>query len=67
MNYCDFHCFFTVKLEQQKRRKGLSTSFLSSLIVKSMYKNDTFFINYLRNFQNELNYSNMYHNNKLLI
>ena len=40
---------------------------MSNLIVKSMYKNDDFFINYLRNFQNELNYANMRHNYKLLL
>lgn len=66
MNYCDFHSYFTAKLSLQPS-KSLTSQYLSTLIVKSIYKNDDFFITYLHNFQNELNYATMMHNYKLLL
>jgi hypothetical protein len=61
INYCDFHCYFSIKIESN------SIQFISSLISRALYKEDHFFINYLHNFQNELNYPSLSHNYKLLL
>lgn len=64
-NYCDFHSFFSVFLHSSSRQK--SSSSLIQLIVRAILKNDSFFLNYLKNYQNELNYASMIYNSKLLL
>ena len=49
MNYCDFHCFFQIKITQAGNR---IPAMLGPLVVKAVFKNDCFFLTYLRNFQN---------------
>ena len=49
--YCDFHAYFSVKLSQTTQQQR-SNAFMGFLIVKAIHRNDSFFINYLRNYQN---------------
>jgi hypothetical protein len=52
---------------QLAAKKPRGDTFLSALIVKAMHRNDNFFISYLKNYQNELNYANMMYSCKLLL
>jgi len=60
-NYCDFHCYFNIRLQSS------SIQFISDLISRALYREDPFFISYLHDFQNELDYPSLNHNYKLLL
>jgi Leucine-rich repeat (LRR) protein len=66
-SYCDFHCLFNVRMDQWKNKKEGIEGMLAMHAARAILRGDSFFLNYLRNFHNEVNYAALTYNSRLLL
>lgn len=66
-SYCDFHCLFLARMEQWRCRKEGTEGVIAMQAARAILRGDSFFLNYLRNFHNEVNYAALTYNSRLLL
>jgi hypothetical protein len=54
-------------MEQWKGKKDGAEGMLAIQAAKAILRGDSFFLNYLRNFHNEVNYAGLTYNSRLLL
>lgn len=58
---------FLARMEQWRNRKEGPEGIIALQAARAILRNDSFFLNYLRNFHNEVNYAALTHNSHLLL